>query len=89
MDGERLYAVVSMPAGLHEALGDAQVRRLASANPRAEVALVGDPARFAEPLPRADAALVWPTMAPLLAPAPARGAGCAGSTTSRPASRAR
>ena len=64
-----VFVVVSMPAGLRAAIGEERLRRLVAAHPRAEVALAEDPERFAALLPRADAALVWPTMAPLLAPA--------------------
>jgi phosphoglycerate dehydrogenase-like enzyme len=64
-----VFVVVSMPAGLRAALGEERLQQLVAAHPRVEVALAADPDRFAELLPRADAALVWPTMAPLLAPA--------------------
>ena len=66
---EDVFVVVSMPAGLRAALGEDRLRRLGTAHPRAEVALVDDPDRFTALLPSADAALVWPTMGPLLAPA--------------------
>jgi D-2-hydroxyacid dehydrogenase (NADP+) len=64
-----VFVLTSMPAGLRAALGEEQVRRLANAHPRAAVALVDAPDRFAALLPRADAVLAWPSIAPLLAPA--------------------
>jgi D-2-hydroxyacid dehydrogenase (NADP+) len=67
MAEQDVFVVVSMQSGLRAALGEERVRQLVAAHPRAEVALAADPDRFAELLPRADAALVWPTMAPLLA----------------------
>ena len=69
MAAENVFVVVSLPAGLRAALGEDRLRRLGTAHPRAEVALVDDPHRFTALLPSADAALVWPTMGPLLAPA--------------------
>lgn len=69
MAEQDVFVLVSMPAGLRAALGEEQVRRLAAADPRAEVVLAEDPDRFTELLPQADAALVWHTMGPLLAPA--------------------
>lgn len=64
-----VFVVMSMPTGLRAALGEERLQQVLDAHPRAEVVLTADPDRFAELLPRADAALVWPTMAPLLAPA--------------------
>jgi phosphoglycerate dehydrogenase-like enzyme len=64
-----VFVLVSMPPGLRAALGEERLRRLVAAHPRAEVVPAESPARFAELLPHADAALVWPTMVSLLAPA--------------------
>lgn len=54
-----------VPAELRRSLGEA--------HPRAEVVLVDEPARFAELLPRADAAMLLPGLVPLLPPALAPG----------------
>ncbi len=64
-----VFVVVSVPTGLRAAVGEERLGRLLAAHPRAEVVTTDDPDCFAELLPRADAAIVWPTMAPLLAPA--------------------
>jgi phosphoglycerate dehydrogenase-like enzyme len=69
MAPERLFLLASIPPAVRAALGEEQVQRLASAHPRVEVAMIDDPEEFAATLPRADAALVWPALAPSLAPA--------------------
>lgn len=69
MVAEDVFVVVHMPAGLHALLGEERLRRLVNAHPRAEVALAEDAEQFAALLPRADAAMVLPPVAPLLAPA--------------------
>ncbi len=68
-----VFVLVSMPDAMLPVMGEERVRRLAVAHPRAEVAIAGDSRRFAELLPRADAALVMPSTAPLLVPALAAG----------------
>lgn len=69
MVSEQLFVLVGIPAGVRAAIGEEQVGRLVSAHPRAEVVITGDADRFTEVLPRADAVLIWPAMAPLLTPA--------------------
>ncbi len=69
MPEDAIFVLVGVPAGARAAIGEEQFQRLTSAHPRADVAIVDDPDRFAAILPRADAALVWLDMAPLLAPA--------------------
>jgi phosphoglycerate dehydrogenase-like enzyme len=64
-----VFVIVNVPSSISAGL----CRDLATAHPRAEVALVDAPDRFAELLPRADGALLLPTMAPLLGPALAPG----------------
>ncbi len=61
--------LVNMPAQFRALLGEARLRPLALAHPRAEVVLADDADQFVALLPRADGVLIWPTMAPLLAPA--------------------
>ncbi|MGI8856904.1 MAG: D-2-hydroxyacid dehydrogenase [Thermomicrobiales bacterium] len=58
-----------MSAQFRALLGEDRLRPLASAHPRAEVVLADDSNQFAALLPRAEGVLIWPTMAPLLAPA--------------------
>ena len=70
MAAEDLFVLAGMPAAVHTGLGEERRARLAAAHPRAEVAIVADdPERFGTLLPRADAALIWPTVAPRLGPA--------------------
>ena len=64
-----VVVLVSMPPRFRAALGEERVQRLAIAHPRAEVVLVDDADQFSARLPGADGVLIWPTMAPLLAPA--------------------
>jgi phosphoglycerate dehydrogenase-like enzyme len=65
MPAHDVFVIVNLPSDLPE---DSR-QRLVAAHPRAEVALVDDPGRFAELLPRADGAMLMPTLAPLLGPA--------------------
>ena len=65
MVSEQLLVLVCIPPGVRIALGEEQVGRLVSAHPRAEVVITSDTDRFADLLPRADAVLIWPAMAPL------------------------
>ncbi len=60
-----VFVVVNLPAVVPEDLRPS----LVAAHPRAEVVLVDDADRFAALLPRADAAMLMPQMAPLLGPA--------------------
>src|SRR5215212_3835461 len=70
MAAEDLFVLVGMPAAFHAGLGEERRARLAAAHPRAEVAIVADaPDQFSALLPRADAALIWPSFAPRLVPA--------------------
>ncbi len=69
MGAGNVLVLVRMPAPFRAALGEEQIRRLAAAHPRAEVVVVDDADQFAALLPRADGVLIWPTMAPQLAPA--------------------
>ncbi len=65
MPAQDVFVIVNVPSSISEALRQS----LVAAHPRAEVALVDDPGRFAALLPRADAAMLMPTLAPLLGPA--------------------
>lgn len=70
MASEHLFLLASIPAAVRAALGgDEQIRRVTTAHPLVEVVLVDRPEQFTALLPRADAVLIWPAMAPLLAPA--------------------
>ncbi len=70
MAAERLFVLVGIPAGLRALIEEEQLGRLVAAHPRAEVVIVADdPDQFSALLPRADAVLAWPTLAPRLAPA--------------------
>jgi phosphoglycerate dehydrogenase-like enzyme len=69
MAAQTSFVLVHMPPGLRTLFGEERLRQLVAAHPRAEVALVDDPDRFAELLPRADAAMVFPAMVSLLTPA--------------------
>jgi phosphoglycerate dehydrogenase-like enzyme len=64
-----VLVLVYMPPRFRALLGEDRLQALASAHPRAEVVLADDDGQFAALLPRADGVLIWPTMAPLLAPA--------------------
>lgn len=79
MAAQDLFIIVNVPSIVPEELR----QRLVTAHPRAEVVLVDDPEHFAALLPRADAALLLPPMAPLLGPALAP-AGTLCSQRSRP-----
>ena len=65
MPARDVFVIVNVPSSVSEPLR----QRLVAAHPRAEVVLVDDPDRFAELLPRADAAMLMPTLTPLLSPA--------------------
>ena len=65
MAAQDLLVLVNVPSSIPEDLR----RTLVAAHPRAEVALVDDPAQFAELLPRADGAMILPPLSPLLPPA--------------------
>lgn len=65
MAAQGVFVIVNLPAGIPEE----SRQSLVAAHPRAEVALVDDPDCFATLLPRADAALLMPDLAPLLGPA--------------------
>lgn len=69
MSAHDVSILIHMPPGVRALIGEERLRHLVAAHPRAEVALAADPDRFAELLPRADAALVMPSAGPLLAPA--------------------
>src|SRR5690349_7188817 len=69
MAAQDVFVLVHMPPGLRALMGEERLRELVAAHPRAEVMLVDDPDRFAALLPRADAAMVFPAMVPLLTPA--------------------
>jgi phosphoglycerate dehydrogenase-like enzyme len=69
MAADTIFVLVGVPAAVRAAIGEEHFQRLTSAHPRAEVAIVDDPNRFAALLPRADAALTWLGMASWLAPA--------------------
>src|SRR5262245_58867812 len=65
MVAERLVVVVGLPAGLFSV---DPLPPLRAAHPRVDVELAESPERFAALLPNADAVIVWPSFAPLLAP---------------------
>jgi phosphoglycerate dehydrogenase-like enzyme len=65
---ESVFVLVNMPVQFRAVLGENRLHDLAAAHPRAEVVLADDASAFAALLPRADGVLIWPTMAPLLAP---------------------
>lgn len=65
MAAQGVFVIVNLPSSIAQELRQS----LVSAHPRAEVAPVDDPDRFAELLPRADAAMLMPDLAPLLGPA--------------------
>ncbi len=69
MVSESLFVLAGIPEGVRKIFGEDQLRRLASAHARAEVVVADDPDRFTALLPRADAVLIWPSMAQLLMPA--------------------
>jgi phosphoglycerate dehydrogenase-like enzyme len=66
MAAERLFVLVGLPGGLFSV---DPLPPLRAAHPRVDVALAESPERFTALLPSADAAIVWPSFAPLLAPA--------------------
>jgi phosphoglycerate dehydrogenase-like enzyme len=68
MASENVFVLVNMPPRFRAALGEEQVHRLASAHPHAEVLIADDTEQFTALLSHADGVLIWPTMAPLLAP---------------------
>ena len=70
MGANNVFVVVHMPVGLRAALGEGRLRDLVAAHPRAKVNLAVGPDEVAALLPRADAALIVPSVAPVLAPAP-------------------
>lgn len=69
MAREHLFVLAGIPMGVRHALGEDEVQRLTSAHPHAEVVMVDDPDQFTTLLPRADAVLVWVSMAQMLTPA--------------------
>ena len=69
MSARDVFVIVNVPSGIPDEL----CRSLVAAHPRAEVALVDNPDRFTELLPRADGAMLMPTMTSLLCPALAPG----------------
>jgi phosphoglycerate dehydrogenase-like enzyme len=69
MVGRNVFALVGAPAAVRVVMGEESFARLTDAHPRAEVVIADTPDQFSALLPHADAALVWPNMAPLLAPA--------------------
>jgi phosphoglycerate dehydrogenase-like enzyme len=64
-----VFVVVGAPAGMRQAVGDAQLSRLERAHPSVRVEITHDHARFAELLPEADGAIVFLDFAALLGPA--------------------
>ncbi|MFN8514123.1 MAG: D-2-hydroxyacid dehydrogenase [Chloroflexia bacterium] len=63
-----VFVLAHTPPGFRAFLGEEGLRQLVAAHPRAEVVLADDPDRFAALLPRADGAIMMPSLAPLLAP---------------------
>ena len=66
MAAERLVVLVGLPPGIFTV---GPLPALRAAHPGVEVMLAEEPDRFAALLPDADVAIIWPSFAPLLAPA--------------------
>ena len=69
MTAQGVFVLAHIPPFLRAMFGEEGIRDLVATHPRAEVALVDEPARFADLLPRADAALVMQSTVPALTPA--------------------
>lgn len=68
MAEQDVFVVIGLPPGGGTVFGEERLGRLRAAHPRAAIVMTEDSDHFAALVPRADAVLVWPTLATLLAP---------------------